>query len=432
MKILVIAPQPFFVPRGVPFSVYAQLRALSELGYRADLVTYPLGEPVALPGLRIWRIPSLPFVREVPVGPSLAKLLFDLLLFLWACGRLCSQRYDCICTHEEAGVFGVVLAALFRCRHVYYMHSQLAQQAACLGHEHKRWLLWSLHCLQVWILRHATAVVAICPALEREAWRMGAHGKIYVIENVALPDDLPPVDGGSAKGACLRQVDVAATGGESSEPAALTAAREKTRLVVKQPDARSASPEVAPLLLYTGTLERYQGIELLLKSAVMVRQRCPTVRYRIIGGRQDQVAALQALCGRLGIEECVEFLGQRPPSEMAAALEQATILVSPRCTGTNMPLKLASYLQSGKPLLATSIVAHTQVLNAEVALLVPPTPEGLAAGTLFLLENSTYARALASAARRFAAERWSWPSFVRQQQCLYADVIAGEVRRCSR
>ncbi|WP_084658327.1 glycosyltransferase [Thermogemmatispora onikobensis] len=432
MKILVIAPQPFFVPRGVPFSVYAQLRALSELGYQVDLVTYPLGESVALPGVRIWRIPGLPFVREVPVGPSPAKLLFDLLLFLWACWRLCGQHYDCMCTHEEAGVFGVVLAALFRCRHVYYMHSHLAQQAACLGYGHKRWLLWGLHRLQAWILRHAGAVVAICPALEREAWLMGAHGKTYVIENVALPEELLPADGGSAEEPRLQQVAAAATVAESSEPAALTQAHKKTRGAVDHPDARSASLEVAPLLLYTGTLERYQGIELLLESAVMVRQRCPTVRYRIIGGRQDQVATLRALCSRLGIEECVEFLGQRPPSEMAAYMEQATILVSPRCTGTNAPLKLASYLHSGKPVLATSIAAHTQVLNPEVALLVPPTPEGLAAGALLLLENAAYARALACAAKRFAARRWSWPTFVRQQQCLYADVIADKVGRCSR
>ncbi|GER82455.1 hypothetical protein KTAU_10920 [Thermogemmatispora aurantia] len=431
MKILVIAPQPFFAPRGVPFSVYAQLRALSELGYQTDLVTYPLGEPVALAGVRIWRIPGLPFIREVPVGPSPAKLLFDLLLFLWACWRLCCQRYDCLCTHEEAGAFGVVLAALFRCQHVYYMHSHLAQQAACLGHEHQRWLLWGLHRLQVWILRHAKAVVAICPALEREAWQMGAR-KTYVIESVALPEGLLPASEDGGEGVGQQPVAAAATATESSDPAALTLVQRRARIAIDRPDLGSASQGVGPVLLYTGTLERYQGLELLLESAVMVRQRCPAVRYQIIGGRPDQIAALRALCCRLGVEECVEFLGQRPPSEMAAYMKQATILVSPRCAGTNMPLKLASYLHSGKPVLATSIAAHTQVLNPEVALLVPPTSQGLAAGTLLLLENSTYAHALACAAKRFAARRWSWSAFVRQQQRLYADVVAAEMRRFPR
>ncbi|WP_376796164.1 glycosyltransferase [Thermogemmatispora sp.] len=435
MKILVIAPQPFFVPRGVPFSVYAQLRALSELGHRTDLLTYPLGEPIALPGVRVWRVPGLARVREVPVGPSPAKVLFDLLLFLWACWLLCSRRYDCLCTHEEAGVLGVVLATLFRCRHVYYMHSDLAQQAACLGHGQKRWLLRILRCCQSWILRHASAVVAICPALEGEARQMGARGKTYVIENVALPEELLP--GNTILGAGdiqekdhQRQVTAA-----TAVPPRLARAALGPEGATIPPDGRDwllSSDETGPLVLYTGTLERYQGIELLLESAVLVQRRYPSVRYRIIGGRQDQVLALRGLCQRLGIEESVELLGQRPPSEIAASLKRATILVSPRCAGTNVPLKLASYLQSGKPLLATSIVAHTQVLSPEVALLVPPTPHDLAAGALLLLENPTYARALASAAQRFAARRWSWSAFVAQQRRLYAEMASPEKGRFSR
>ena len=38
MKSLMIAPQPFFQPRGTPFSVLGRLHALSELGHSVDLV----------------------------------------------------------------------------------------------------------------------------------------------------------------------------------------------------------------------------------------------------------------------------------------------------------------------------------------------------------------------------------------------------------
>ena len=44
MHILMIAPEPFFEPRGTPFSEYHRLRALSSLGHTVDLVTYPCGE----------------------------------------------------------------------------------------------------------------------------------------------------------------------------------------------------------------------------------------------------------------------------------------------------------------------------------------------------------------------------------------------------
>ena len=48
-----IAPEPFFEPRGTPFSEFHRIRALTDLGHHVDLVTYPFGEPVTMPGLRV-------------------------------------------------------------------------------------------------------------------------------------------------------------------------------------------------------------------------------------------------------------------------------------------------------------------------------------------------------------------------------------------
>src|SRR5690349_924900 len=73
-----IAPEPFLEPRGTPFSVYHRAKALVTLGCEVDLVTYPLGKRVSLPGLHVYRTPSLPGVRHVKIGPSLAKLPLDM------------------------------------------------------------------------------------------------------------------------------------------------------------------------------------------------------------------------------------------------------------------------------------------------------------------------------------------------------------------
>ena len=50
-----LAPEPFFEPRGTPFSEYHRIKALGELGHHVDLVTYPIGRDVELPNLRIFR-----------------------------------------------------------------------------------------------------------------------------------------------------------------------------------------------------------------------------------------------------------------------------------------------------------------------------------------------------------------------------------------
>ena len=52
MKALVIAPEPFFSPRGTPLSVYYRTRALAELGVEVDLLTYGQGQDVEVSGVR--------------------------------------------------------------------------------------------------------------------------------------------------------------------------------------------------------------------------------------------------------------------------------------------------------------------------------------------------------------------------------------------
>ena len=48
MRILMIAPEPFFEPRGTPFSEFHRIRALTDLGHQVDLVTYPFGQDVSM------------------------------------------------------------------------------------------------------------------------------------------------------------------------------------------------------------------------------------------------------------------------------------------------------------------------------------------------------------------------------------------------
>ena len=81
MNILMLAPEPFFEPRGTPISIYFRIHALGELGHRSPSSPTPSERmSPASTALRIVRSPNLLGIRRVKIGPSLAKIPLDFLL----------------------------------------------------------------------------------------------------------------------------------------------------------------------------------------------------------------------------------------------------------------------------------------------------------------------------------------------------------------
>ena len=143
-----------------------------------------------------------------------------------------------------------------------------------------------------------------------------------------------------------------------------------------------------PIVLYTGTFEAYQGLDLLFAAARVVAAARPDVRFVLAGGRPEQIEQAKEQARAEGVAGSVVFAGQRPAEEIPEYLDAADVLVSPRSHGTNTPLKIYQYLRSGRPIVATRLLTHTQVLDDEVSFLTPATPEGFAAGILDAISRS--------------------------------------------
>jgi glycosyltransferase involved in cell wall biosynthesis len=132
----------------------------------------------------------------------------------------------------------------------------------------------------------------------------------------------------------------------------------------------------------------------------------------LAGGRPDQVAAARADAARAGLTDAVVFAGQRPADEIPRFLDAADVLVSPRSTGTNTPLKIYQYLRSGRPIVATRLLTHTQVLNDDVAILTEPTAEAFADGILAALTDDVRARGVGDRARELADTKYSYDAYL--------------------
>lgn len=118
---------------------------------------------------------------------------------------------------------------------------------------------------------------------------------------------------------------------------------------------------------------------------------------------------MKSLAESLGLNKNIIFSGEKSPEEIPLFLSIADCLVSPRISGTNTPLKIYSYLKSGKPVVATNLWTHTQVLNPEIAILCEPSPEGIAKGIEIALSekgNEIAKNALEFSRREFTEERY--------------------------
>ena len=380
MTWLVVAPQPFFTPRGTPLSVYYRTLVVAEQGVKIDLLTYGPGQDVDIPGVRVIRIPRLRALEPVPVGPSWQKLLLDLFLILWTIGLLTRHRYRVVHAHEEAVFWCRVLKPIFGFRLIYDMHSCLSQQLESFRFSSSRLLIGAFQALERSGLRAANVVITICPDLRDHVMKLGVDAERHLlIENSVFGD-----------------VRLCAPAGGSCA----------TADSVSVPFERGH-----PLILYAGTFEPYQGVEVLVQAFARVRTERPDARLLLVGGSDPQIRSLRALADSLGLGDTVLLTGRVAKSTVALYTQAASVLVSPRLHGSNTPLKIYEQIASGRTLVATRVRSHTQVLDETVCCLVDPDPAALAGGLLEVLNDPRRAEALARNASSYYQREYSRPIY---------------------
>jgi len=382
MKILMIAPQPFFEPRGTPISVYQRLAGLSKLGHQIDLATYHLGEDVRFNGVTIQRSRAIHQIKSLKVGPSWEKVPLDILLFMKCVSLLIKNEYDVIHSHEEAGFFSILLTWLFRKKHLYDMHSSLPKQLVNFKFGDNRLMISMFEYLEKLVINTCDAMITIGPDLEKHVREINSDLPLQMIENLPL-------------------------GSNESDGETPQELRKRVGL------------EDKIAIVYTGTFERYQGVDVLIESIESVVRKYPEAKLILAGGKPDQIEAYKKIVEQHHLEKFVTFLGTVPIDEANKYIELADILVSPRIEGTSVPLKIYTYLRAGKPIMATNISAHTLVLDETTAELVAPTKNTFTEGLIKLISDEKLRVSLGDQSRKLAEEKYSEVNYLTKLEKIY-------------
>jgi glycosyltransferase involved in cell wall biosynthesis len=175
-------------------------------------------------------------------------------------------------------------------------------------------------------------------------------------------------------------------------------------------------PQGKRFVVYAGTLEPYQGIDILIKAFKQVVSKTKDAHLIIVGGDNAQVEFYSNFAETLGLSGKTLLTGRVSQILAKHYCKLASVLVSPRSEGTNTPLKIYEQLASGIPLVATNIYSHTQVLNGDVAFLVEPNPNEMAAGILNALNQDEEKYRIVANARNLYDKMYSRPVYVKKMR----------------
>ncbi len=378
-RVLFISPQPYFQWRGSPIRVSFNMLALAELGYEVDLLCLPFGEDRHADRVRIIRVANFGTLRDIPIGPSPWKLIFDFKLWRRARQLIREQRYDFIHAVEDAGIFAPSLARRSQARFIFEKHSDP-------GSYRKRGLrnlvMAAYARLETHAVKQADAVIGTGPALVAQAQ--------------AIAPDTP----------CHHIFDIASSL-EEPVPERVAAIRDELQ---QQPD------EV--LITYVGSFAVYQGIDLLFDAIPLVIQQKSQARFVIIGGTAAEIAERRRRLGSAA--DAVTFLGKISPDELPNYLAASDVLLSSRIAGTNTPLKLLDYLKVGRCILATDNQANRLILDDDTARFVQPIPTDFADGLCALVDDPALRQRLAARGQSLIRDTYNFDEFKRRLGEVYA------------
>lgn len=354
-RVLFLAPQSFYSERGSSFRTLGTVTALLELGYQVDLVCFGGGELLERDGLRVVRTPC--YAGPVPAGFSYRKVLHGLGLSCIAFFLLLRRRYLAMHAVEDSVIPAALLSAVFRIPYIFDSYSCLTG--------HLQSLLGSEHVTQNWAGRLLSFAAA------------GAAGVI---------------DAGERPRVYRNGQSLCAIAGLPLTLFHRPSREEVSRVAQKYGLRRKR------VILFVGTFQENDGVELLMRSFVELLQSCADQPGEtanlclVISGRgkvtNQAFRRYRNLATHLGIEHRVVFTGRSAGHEFASLVTLSSAIVCPKVEGDAPSLKLFSFLASGRPLIVTDIPAHRESVGDSPTILVEPTLAGLSGGLRRILVGS--------------------------------------------
>ena len=182
-------------------------------------------------------------------------------------------------------------------------------------------------------------------------------------------------------------------------------------LSVFSPSLRQRSDDGKFVLVYPGTLNWHQGLDIAIRAFAIAHREAPQLMFDIYG-EGPETERLARLVSELGLVDCVRLHPPRPLRDIAQVMADADLGVVPKRNdsfgGEAFSTKILEFMAVGVPVVAAETRIDRHYFNDSlIHFFEPDNAEGLARALLSAYRDRQRSRERASNALRFV-ELNSW------------------------
>lgn len=392
-SVAMVVACPFPVNWGTPGAIREMSQTLAELGHNVNVVTYPFGEDLPVGKIKLWRLP--PYWRKKPgglySGPSLEKILFDVLLVFKLCRVIRKEKIQIIHAHNYEGVLIGAIAKLFTGKRLLYNASNLmADELPSYGFIKPLFLAKTLARLLDWLVpKFPDQFIVVSKELEALLIARGIPGSRIAL----VPCGIDPE-------------------------------------IFARPDPEPLRARFAignrPVVMYTGINSPLQRIDYLLRAFSLVLRHEPEALLMVVSPLEEDpdLESNRSLARTLAIDRSVIWVEGHYLSQLADYLALATVTVIPRPNVPGHPIKLLNSMAAGKPAVCFAGAAKGVEHMYDAFVVADHNWEQLGEAIVTMLRDPELAQRLGANARETAIKHFTWKQLCKNVEAAYETVTA--------
>lgn len=386
LRVLMIAPTPYFSDRGCHVRIYEEARALTGLGHEVCIVTYHLGRD--MPGVRVVRTPPIPWYNKLEAGPSWHKPYLDALLLWKSLAEARSFRPHLIHAHlHEGALIGSVLKSILRIPLLFDYQGSLSGESLNHGFFREGSFLMKLFKgLERFIDRRADLIITSSDKGRQELvqeWGIAPRKVINLIDGVDTETFRP-----GSRGEARRELGIA---------------------------------DDVKLVVYLGLFNRYQGVDLLLDAISLVKSGAPDVRFLLMGFPEEEY---QRKAEEMDVDDIITFTGRVDYDRASYFLSAGDLAVSPKLALTEANGKLFNYMACGLPTVVFDNQVNREILGDDGIYVKHGDTSSLADTIISTLRDGQRMGLLSKQVRERAIRMHSWSARSRLLESVYRTLTA--------